>query len=137
MLDTFDRLLKSHCSIWKKGGTGVFDQYGHESQQFILLVDNVACWVTPRAGKELESEAAFGIQTHTFFMRPQFVDDDQRPLDIHHWLQLNRVGLFDGTERIIIDPPDAEQGQLYNIVNIKDPGMLGHHLEVQTKLIEP
>lgn len=138
MIDKFDKVLNSRCSIWKKGGTGIFDDYGHESQVFSLLAEDVPCSAQPGDGKELATDAVFGIQNWTFYMRPILVDDDQVPLDIHHWLQLNKwTNPFTQEETVLVDPPDAEGIQLHNIVNIKNIGMLGHHLEIQTKLIEP
>lgn len=140
MIDAFDAILNSRCSIWKKGGSGVFDSYGHESQTFTLLVEDVPCRVTPGGGKELETEAAFGIQTYTVFMRPQRVDNPEVDLNIHHWLQINTMTDLNGTVIDRINPPATDGQQLIaglNITNIKNPGFMNHHLEISAKLVEP
>jgi hypothetical protein len=126
--DIFDSILNSTISIWKKGGSGVIDGYGIESQAYTLLVEGVACRIDEMQGKELESDVAFGIQTFTFFLRPIAVDVPAVPLNIHHWLQINvKHGQFLGD-------PDPN-GTMYDIKNIKN--MYGHHLEVETKVLEP
>lgn len=140
MIDNFDAILNAKCSIWKKGGSGVFDSYGHESQTFTLLKDNIACSVMPGSGKELQTEAAFGIQSYTVFMRPQKVDNPPVDLNIHHWLQINTTIGLDGTSADLVNPPATDGQQLINglnITNISNPGLLNHHLEISASLVEP
>jgi hypothetical protein len=134
MPDLFDLVMNSVCSIWKKAPDGVVDGYGIQHQTFILIKTGVPCRADPGAGKELDTDVAFGIQTVTFFMRPQTVDDPPIPLDIHHWLQINSTSLMDDTIQTF--PIDAN-GTMYDILNIKNPGLIGHHLEIEAKLIEP
>jgi hypothetical protein len=136
MIDMFDTVLNSVVSIWKKGGNGVFDGYGIESQALSLLKAEVPAMVQPGEGKELDTAAAFGIQTFMFFMRPQMVDDPPRRLNIHHWLQINRYTTFDGKMVIVVDPPSAD-GTMYDIENVINPEVFDHHIEVRAKLIEP
>jgi hypothetical protein len=126
--DLFDSALVSECSIWKKG-SGTFDGYGIETQVLTLLVEGVKCRMDYGSGKELDAGAVFGVQTCTFFMRPVLIDSPPIPLNIHHWIQLN---VENGVTKI--DPPDAN-AQMFDIQNIKN--LAGHHLEVETKLIEP
>ena len=134
-VDLFDQLLNSVCSIWKKGPPNVVDGYGIQQQVFTLLQSGVACYIEPTTGKEVATDVAFGLQTHIFYMRPPSVDDPPIPLNIHHWLQINSVRDMDG-DVIYASDPDPN-GTMYDIKNIKNPGLLGHHLEVETQLIEP
>lgn len=136
VIDLFSTLLNARVSIWKKGGTGVFDTHGFESQEYVLMVADVKARVRPGPGKELDTDAAFGIQTFTFYMQPLTVDDPARKLNIHDWLQINKTVDIMGNEQMLLDPPSAD-GPMYDILNIKDLDELGHHLEISTKFIEP
>ena len=128
MKDAFDSLLNSRISIWRKGGTGLTDGYGIESQTYTLLVSDVKCRFDPGPGKEIVTEAGFGTQTYTFFLRPILVDFPPVALNIHHWIQINnQFGTF------VSDP--SATGIMYDIKNVKNQN--GHHLEVETLLIEP
>lgn len=127
------------CSVFKKGGTGIVDSHGFESQAYALLLADIKCYMENGAGKELDTDAAFGIQYHTFFTPALYIDDPEtgtRPLNIHDWLQLNKFTDMNGVERIVIDPPDPD-GPMFDVVNIKNPGLLNHHWEIETKFIEP
>ena len=128
MRDAFDSICNSQISIWKKGGTGVVDGYGIESQVFTLLVAGVACRIDELQGKELATAVAFGEQTFTFFLRPIHVDFPAVPLNIHHWIQINvKHGEF------LADPnPD---GTMYDIKNIRN--LYNHHLQVDSVVLEP
>jgi hypothetical protein len=128
MKDLFDTVLNSSISIWKKGGSGVVDGYGIESQIFTLLVADVPCRIDELGGKELTTSVAFGEQMITFFMRPIKVDSPPVPLNIHHWIQVN---MANGE---VLGEPDPD-GIMYDIKNIKN--LFGHHLEVSTLLLEP
>ena len=128
MKDAFDSILNSKISIWKKGGSGVIDGYGIESQVYTLLAANVACRVDELQGKELDTSVAFGEQTYTFFLRPIMLDDPPIPLNIHHWIQINvKHGTF-------IADPDPN-GTVYDIKNIRN--LYDHHLQVEAMLLEP
>lgn len=135
-LDVFDVAMNSKCSIWKKGASGINDGYGQESQIFTLLAQDIPCFIKPLTGKELDSEAAYGVAQYLIFMRPQLVDDPPVPLNIHHWLQVNKTTDSAGNEVLLIDPPNNTQ-TMYDLTNINDPSFIGHHLEISAKLIEP
>jgi hypothetical protein len=128
MIDQFDNLMDSICSVWKKGGTGIVDSYGMESQIFSLLVNSVPCRLQAGAGREIVTEASFGLQMYTFFMRPLVLDSPPTPLTIHHWLQVN---YFHGVKQA--DP--SPDGLMYDIKSVRNES--GHHLEVEALLIEP
>lgn len=132
MRDALDSILDSKISIWKKGGTGVVDGYGIESQAYILLAENVPCRVDELQGKELATSVAFGEQTVTFFLRPINIDVPPVPLNIHHWIQINSRGVRNG-DPIITDPDP--NGTMYDIKNVRN--LYGHHLQVDTLLLEP
>lgn len=150
-LDVFDVAMNSKCSLWKKGASGVNDGYGQQSQIFTLLsmqqkdgngdlqtvdAQDIPCFIKPLTGKELDSEAAYGVAQFLIFMRPVLVDDPPVPLNIHHWLQINKTTDSAGNEVPLIDPPD-NTAPMYDLTNINDPGYIGHHLEISAKLIEP
>ena len=124
----FDSVLNSAISIWKKGGSGVVDGYGIESQVYTLLVAGVPCRIDDLAGKELTTAVAFGEETITFYMRPIQVDDPPIPLNIHHWIQVNV------RDTQPLGDPDPN-GTMYDIKNIRN--LYGHHLQVETLLLEP
>jgi hypothetical protein len=127
MTDLFDKVLDSEVSVWKKG-TGTVDGYGIESQIFFMIAQGVKCRVDYGAGKELDTEAAFGVQEFTFYMRPLLVDNPPVRLSIHHWLQINIEN-----KQWVADP--NPNGTMYDILNVKNRA--GHHFEIDAKLIEP
>jgi len=128
MSDAFDKVLNSTVSVWKKGGNGIVDNYGIESQVFTLLLESVPCRIDAGPGKEIVSEAGFGTQTYTVFMRPLLVDNPPVPLNIHHWLQINNSYGNDVA-------PVSAGGTMLDIKNVKNQS--GHHLEIECLLIEP
>ena len=134
MADLFDQLMDSTVSVWKKGGTGTVDGYGIESQRFILVAQDVPCRYDPGPGKEITTDAGFGTQTYTFFMRPLVVDNPEVKLNIHHWLQIN-------VDRgVLVTSPD-ENGRMFDIKNVKDLSSpivpSASHFEIEALLIEP
>jgi len=128
MRDAFDSALNSLISIWRKGGSGVFDTYGIESQTYTLLLENVKCAFDPGPGKEIVTQAGFGVQKYTFFLRPIQVDFPPVPLNIHHWIQVN---VANSVPVVLV----SATALMFDIKNIKN--MRGHHLEVEAELVEP
>ena len=135
--DPFDKELNARISIWKKGNSGIFDDYGHQSQILTLLVEDIPARVDPGDGKELQTEAVFGIQNYTIFTRPLMVDDPPVPLNIHYWIQVNKYQTQKGVWITLVDPPTSDNQQLHDIKNVKNPGLIDHHLEIATQLIIP
>ncbi|HJZ76952.1 MAG TPA: hypothetical protein VKE51_34715 [Vicinamibacterales bacterium] len=135
MIDLFDSLLKDRCSVWKKGDVTTVDAYGIVSQAFTQVAQDISCRIQPGPGKELETEAAYGIQQFLFYMRPLLVEMPPVPLTIHYWLQINLTRDLAGN--IVTQTSPSAVGTMYDIKNIKNPDMLNHHLEILAELVEP
>jgi hypothetical protein len=135
--DKFDSLLNSACSVWKKDSTST-TSYGQPIETFVKLADDVACYAEKTSGKELSvppapvSETSTAIETWMIFMRPLSVDDPPVPLNNHHYLQIKKPG--DPT----LDPNNALSGAvIFNITDVDDPGLAGHHYEVAATVLRP
>lgn len=117
-MDLFDEQLKSLATILIRG-VGTADSYGVAPPELTTVATNVPCRVSLGRGrpKELKAEKKIAENYKCVFMRPWFADPptNSQPLTHNHWLEIN--------------------GQLYDIFQIDDPSLLGHHLEVWCELI--
>lgn len=139
----FDGMMTSRAAVYKQGATGQVDNGGQPITEYFELVKDIACFVRPEGGKELNvppappSETSFGIATYLIFMRPLKVDSPAIPLNNHHWLQiLTKAEVLAGAD--YRDPNDPLAGAvLYNITNVNNPGLLDHHYEISATVLEP
>jgi hypothetical protein len=105
---SFDsRLL--HTLVIERATPGPEDDYGHASRTYSALA-TVPGLVQPKAYREvaLTSQGGAVISTHTIFMRPTDLQE---------------------ADRILYG------GHLYEITGVRDAAGLGHHYEVDAKLI--
>jgi len=104
--DAFDVLMNNTCSILRrKSGT---DRYNQPNTEFEPQEENVPCRVSilsRYAKREFEIQA--GVSYKIVYMRP-------RAVDVHNMIQL-----ADGT--------------LYEVLDVNDPSLAGHHLEIAVK----
>jgi hypothetical protein len=146
--DPFDSIMNKVCWIWKKGSAGV-DGYGQPLYTYTRIVaylksdgsvftDDVPCFAEKLSGKELNvppattSETSFGVSEWRIYMRPIQVDSPAVDLLLHHFLQVKNSGDAD------LDPNDPTSGVvLYNITDVEDPALMGHHFEISAATIEP
>jgi hypothetical protein len=148
--DRFDLLMNMRCSVWKKSTTGVTG-YGQPIEEFVQLggvlhfrdgdqvvTDDIPCYVEQTSGKELNvppaptSETSTGIKTYTIFMRPLSVDEPPVPLSKNHYLQVKKPG------NVTLDPNDKNSGAvMFDVTDVDDPGMIGHHYEVAATVLVP
>ena len=117
--DPFDSLLNAVCDILENQSTQ--DSYGHRPEQVqnFTVIATVACRVStdaPGRPHEYLVEKESSVDFARVFMRVPTLPGGVN-LDTHHWL---RIG-----------------SDFFNIFNILDPGLLGHHLEVVCKIVTP
>jgi hypothetical protein len=141
--EAFDGMMVCRAAVYKSGATGQVDAYRQPISTYQMLREDVPCFVKSLGGKELNvppapaSETSYGIATHLVFMRPIQVDSPPVDLNIHHWLQiLSAAEVAAGATYSDPNAPNAG-AVLYNITNVNDPALWGHHLEISTTVIEP
>jgi hypothetical protein len=135
--DPFDLVLNSACSIWKKTSTD--NTYGQPVDTYVLLADDVPCYVEQTSGKELNvpgsgapSETSVGVATFLILLRPIKVDTPPVDLNIHHFLQVKNPGDTN------LDPNDKNSGAvMYNVTDVDNPGRMNHHFEATATVIRP
>jgi head-tail adaptor len=119
IVDVFDSLMNSTCTILQKG-TGASEGYNQPSQQLTPVsgLANIPCRLSiSRGGKEYKSDKEFSINHFRVFLRPQ-----TQAITAHHWLQLT-----------------DQNGNTYalNILSVNDPSGMGHHLELECEQYLP
>ena len=120
--DPFDLLLNNVATIMTRSTAGG-DGYGQNSPNFTPVATNVPCRVdtdlVPK-DKEFLAKSKEAIAYKVVLMRPWF-DGSGNPLTHDHWFQITVGG----------------NTNMYDIYQIHDPGGIGHHLEVECRLILP
>jgi hypothetical protein len=137
--DPFDEAMNATLQVFEQGATGV-DGYGLPITTYTLIQcarvingqvqqygNTAPCRADPEQGQKLATEVAFGIQKYTVWSRPLMVipsaiGSQPIPLSIHHFLLVSTVG---------------DSSSYLNLQNIINPAELGHHLEIEAKLVEP
>src|SRR5438045_4014688 len=95
--DPFDSLMNRACGIFKKAATSQ-TSYGQPIETYVILADDVPCFVEQQSGKELNvppapaSETSLGVKTFLIFMRPIQVDSPSVNLNNHHYLLVKTPG---------------------------------------------
>jgi len=123
MPDDFDLLLISVCDILEKVqyGSGGDDVYGQPPQDLRTKISAWPCRVSTvtTLGREWKIGKEFSKNTFTVFMRPPTEDDSGVPFSLtpHNWIQVGP--------------------QLFNILGVNDPSLLGHHLEISVEQVIP
>lgn len=105
---SFDsRLL--HSLVIERATAGAEDSYGQPARTYAALA-TVKGLVQPKSYREvaLQSQAGAVVSTHTIFMRPTDVQEADR--------------ILFGSAR-------------YEIVGVRDAGGVGHHYELDAKLV--
>lgn len=110
LADRFDSLLISLCSILIKGN-GPVDAYNVESQTLSTVATDVRCRVSMLTGREWKQGKKVSVNTKKIFMRP-FTG-----LTPHHLIQVEDV--------------------VYDIIDIENPSLLDHHLEILVEEVKP
>jgi hypothetical protein len=148
--DPFDETLISTADVLIRDATGG-DGYGLPDTTFQTLMTGVSCLVISgsAAGKQKEFRAK-SKETITFRevqMRPWFLDPapdgsfepyhvfggvtyNTTPLTHHHWLLIPSSAALNQNG-------EATPGELYDIIDVQNPGMQNHHIEVWCQLVIP
>lgn len=116
MSDAFDDMLTDQCDVFVRSTSGG-DKYGVANAAFIQVnASPVPCYASLGKGraKEWKQDLKIAKNYKCVFMRP-FVDTNGKALSHEHWLKIN--------------------GQMYDVFQIDDPGLLGDHLEVWCELV--
>ncbi len=117
--DPFDLLLNQLANVLVRTSSSAGGYGG--TATFTAVATGVPCRVaTDNVPTDVEflAKSKEGIAYKKVFMRPWF-DSDGNPLSHDHWLQIDVNGNTD----------------MYDIFQIHDPGGVGHHLEVECRLI--
>jgi hypothetical protein len=114
MTEAFDLELNKTADVLMRPSGG--DTYGAQSNNLVKVGTAVPCRVSLGKGRPHEAKTPLKSAKNyrEVFMRP-FVDANGNALSHKNWLQIE--GLF------------------YDILQVDDPGGLGHHLEVWCELI--
>jgi SPP1 family predicted phage head-tail adaptor len=106
MTDAFDTLMNNTCKILKRAsGT---DDYNQPSTQWEDQETGIACRVSRLSyAKKAEVGIQAAVDHSMLYMRPHTVSEH------------NMIELADGTR--------------YEVVNVADPSLAGHHLEILVK----
>jgi hypothetical protein len=118
--DPFDSLLNQLATVMVRDVSGA-DGYGQANPTFSTIATGVPCAVDidkVPSDKEFLAKSKEAIEYKMVFMRPWF-DGSGNPLSHDHWLQITVNG----------------NTNMYDIFQIHDPGGLGHHLEVECRLL--
>jgi len=106
-----DRLL--HSLVIERATEGAADEYNQPARTYEAFAE-VRGLVQPKTVREvaLVSQAGAVVSTHTIYLRPT----DLREAD-----------------RIRFDPDD---GRRYEVVGVRDAAGLGHHFEVDARMVQ-
>jgi hypothetical protein len=148
--DPFDETLISSADILIRDASGG-DGYGLPDTTFTLLMSAVPCLVTSggAAGKakELRAKSKETITYRLVFMRPWYLDPapdelfdpyhvfngvtyNTQTLTHNHWLRVP-------SQAVLNENGQPTPGDLYDIVDVENPGMANHHYEVFCQLVLP
>jgi hypothetical protein len=125
--DPFDALLISTADVLTRdaspaGSSG--DAYGLSDPAFTTVDTGVPCRVSSNpvgTDKEMMARMKEDIAYKKVFMRPWYDPNNRNPLSHDHWLRIYGY----------------DTSSLYDIFEIRDPGGMGHHLEIDCRLVEP
>ena len=121
MTDPFDLLMNQVATVMTRT-TSAPGGYGGTAS-FTNLTPTWACRVAEDSvptDKEFLAKSKEGIAYKKVFGR-LYLDSNGNPLNHNHWLQIT----MDGTTKN------------YDIFQIHDPGGMGHHLEVECRVVDP
>lgn len=119
--DPFDLLLIARAAVMLRVASSAGGYGGTAS--FTTLATGVPCRVAEDSvptDKEFLAKSKEGIAYKKVFLRPWF-DSDNNPLNHDHWFQITVNG----------------NTNMYDIFSIHDPGGMGHHLEVECRVVDP
>lgn len=122
MIDPFDSLLNQLASVLVRDVSGS-DAYGQANPSFTTVATGIPCRVSTLSvgtDREYLAKSKEDIAFKKVYMRPWF-DGGGKPLTHDHWLE------------IVVNGND----NMYDIFEIRDPGGMGHHLEVLCRLVIP
>jgi hypothetical protein len=122
MLDPFDAQLTGLASVLSRDAGNNADAYGVSDPTFQTLATGVPCRISLGKGRarEWKTGKKIAVNYKCVFMRPWYNPADNTPLGPHHWL--------------LVTSKDYPAPQKYQIFQIDDPGLTGHHLEVWCEL---
>jgi hypothetical protein len=142
----FDNLLISTADVLTRDTVGE-DARGMADPTFTVVATGVPCRVsmgkTVGKGKENRAKAKEQIAYREVFMRPWFADPspdgsyvpyvlvggvnyNTEPLTHDHWLRIPSPLIVNGV---------TIYGDLYDIFDVQNPGLLNDHLEVWCQLV--
>jgi hypothetical protein len=146
--DPFDALLTSTADILSRD-TSVADKRGMSDPTFTTIATGIPCRVgvgkAASKGKEERSKTAIAIAYREVYMRPWFLDPSPDgsfvpytvvggftyntvPLTHNHWLLIPSSTAVNSNNQPI-------PGEEYDILEIDNPGLAHHHLEISCELV--
>lgn len=116
-LSRFDRLLISTCDVYRRG-VGSPDDYDAVSQDLTIVESGIPCRKSILGpDDEFRQDKQFSSGVEKIFMRPLLLGSQGEKLSHHHMIVFEDL--------------------LYNVLSIKNPSAMNHHLEVYVEVIVP
>jgi hypothetical protein len=136
LADPFDQMLNAVATVMQRDLAGTGDKYGKNSPTFSTVGAPLPCRVgilSVGTDRELLAKSKEDIAFRKVLLRPWFVDQspdgshqpnhtvggttyNTQPLTHNHWFQIN--------------------GEMYDIFELRNPGLLFHHFEALCRVIE-
>jgi hypothetical protein len=134
--DPFDSLLNATLAVLERDLAGSGNAYGLNNPSFTTLFEGWPCRVATMAvppDREFLAKSKEHIAFRKVFLRPWFAD--QSPDGSY---QPNHVigATTYNTEPLTSDNWLLIAGENYNIFELRNPGLLFHHLEASCRVIE-
>jgi hypothetical protein len=148
--DPFDAELVTTLDVMTRD-TASGDERGISDPAFTIIATGIPCRVAEgkatQKGKEVRTKTTVAIAYREVYLRPWFLDPapngsfvpyavvngityNTQPLTHNHWLLIPS-----STARNSNNEPIP--GEQYDIVNIDNPGLMNHHLEVACEVVLP
>ena len=146
--DPFDALLTSTLDVLSRD-TAVGDKKGISDPAFTTIATGIPCRVAEgkaaQKGKEVDTKSTVAVAYREVYIRPWFLDPspdgsfipftvvsgityNTLPLTHNHWLLIPSSTAVNSNNEPI-------PGEQYDILDIDNPGLAHHHLEVFCKVV--
>jgi hypothetical protein len=148
--DPFDQTLISTADVLLRDASGG-DAYGLPDTTFIAQMTSVPCLVISGSAagkqKEMREKSKETVTYREVQMRPWFLDPspdgsyvpyavvggttyNTQPLTHNHWLRVPSQAVLNANGQ-------PTPGDMYDIIDVQNPGMANHHLEVWCQVVLP
>ncbi len=136
LANPFDQMLNSVASVLARDLTGTGNKYGANSPTFTTLASGVACRVgilSVGTDRELLAKSKEDVAFRKVYLRPWYQDQSPDGSSLPNWVY-NSVTY--NTQPLTHDHWFLIDGENYDIFELRNPGLLYHHLEALCRIIE-